>query len=139
MDVESTFESEISGIDDNEYNRKALYYIDKCKYLSEDRVVCPFGYAIGISDLSTGCKAAILAGYENYAGYIDLSECGINVRDFIIKNATNANLIIDFGGLNVSYDSDSVTNKCRNTSINVCINGTIVHSVEELNEYLDEN
>lgn len=135
MDLDAIFARHlVGGIKDTSYNRKALKEIDECEYESATLVKTKFGNSISVLDLSTGCKAALLAG--NIDLELNLSECGSNARDFIIRNAKDAKLVIDFRGTDVSFELDDDSLDAYDIPLDIIIDGVEVHSIEDLNFHL---
>lgn len=82
----------VDGIQDTVTTKKLLMDIDGARYYNRTKCLSRFGVIEECFDLSTGCKAAILVSQQNKP--VSLKECGINVRDAIIKNCTSGTIIM---------------------------------------------
>lgn len=110
-----------------EQERKVIEQIDKGKYLDEISFIDRFGYKLYVSELSTGCKAALCV--LNFPDkIIDLLECGNNARDVIINTCKEGTIITS---------DNAVTIKDLGQEINVCLDEYRLTSVKRLNQYVN--
>lgn len=110
IDVEDEFNK--TKIVDTELVRLFIQEIDQGTYLNEFYFTDRFGAKLPISNLSTGCKAAILVALEPSV-CIDIRECGNNARDLIIKLCKNGSIALEENGIDYALDFDD--------SIDVCV------------------
>ena len=125
IDLEKQFDSiEIKG---NELDKELIKEIDQGEYIDNTTFVDRFGNRLYMSELSTGCKAALCVA-NSTDEIIDLKECGLNARDTIICACTNGAVIIH---------NEAITIQDKfNALINVEIDGYRITSVERLNRYI---
>ena len=126
-DVETAFEG-IELVADED-TKKIIKNIDKAKFNGGNRFIDRFGAYVYISELSTGCKAALCVKYITNS-VIDTVECGYNARDVIIKNCKEGNAIIYDDGITVAFDD-------TDRAVDVYIHGRNIKDVQELNEFID--
>ena len=94
--VESAFLSvKLTG---TELERKLIEEIEQGKYNDGESFIDRFGYKIRISELSTGCKAALcVLHFPNKV--INLCECGVNARDIVINYCPSGRVLIVSDGI----------------------------------------
>lgn len=113
-------------LEDDNVTRRILKEIEQAEYYSPTRVTDRFGAQIYISELSTGCKAALCV--QHYPDkVIDTIECGSNARDAIIRNCTKGHVIF--------YNNDRMIIS-NNKDVNICLKNKIFHSIEDLNDFM---
>lgn len=127
-DIDYLFE--LVKLKDDEITRKLLSEIDEAIYNDSISIIDRFGMKLPLLDISTGCKAALLVAYNPDIEY-DLTECGWNARDAIIKNIKNGRILLLNEGVTISYDEDDV-------EIDVEINGYEFTRVSRLNDYIHD-
>lgn len=80
-DIEALFKQiRIKGTPEE---KEAIYKIEHGKYNDSNSFIDRFGYKLYLSELSTGCKAALCV-INNPDLQINLIECGINDIDVIL-------------------------------------------------------
>lgn len=72
--------------------RELIQEIESGEYVDEYRFKDKFGATLYVDYLSTGCKAAIILAL-GYKEKLDLTECGYNALDAILKHCINRQLI----------------------------------------------
>lgn len=121
-DVELEFANcRLSG---GELEATILREIEKARYCDQFSFIDRFGYKLPISDLSTGCKAALLVQGD---GIISLYECGRNARDVILNHCVDGTVILN---------GDISPVECLVPSVAVRIEDTICDTVDDINEIL---
>lgn len=126
-DVEEAFKS--IRLRKDEITCNLLKYIEKAEYFDDSRVVDRFGTCIYTSEISTGCKAALCLHYLKDC-IIDLRECGINARDYIVLLCNEGSAIFYFADLTVNQLL------LPDKKISVSMDDKIFDDVVELNMYL---
>lgn len=116
-------------VQDDETTRKLIEEIEKGKYYNEERFIDRFGAQVYLTELSTGCKAALCVHYLTDR-IIDLKECGINARDAILFYCKEGNAIFYDSGLTIN---DFMREESK---VDICINGKIFHKISEFNDYV---
>lgn len=126
-DVEEAF-APLRLVND-EVTANLLREIENAEYYSEDRVTDRFGAQIYISEISTGCKAALCVQYLPDK-VIDLKECGLNARDAIITYCNRGNALLYSSCTGVeSYNKE-------NLDIHVSLKGKEFSRIDDLNDFL---
>jgi hypothetical protein len=127
-DVEEGFNEVL--LRDDEATRNLLKYIDQAEYYDERRFVDRFGVCVYISELSTGCKAALCVHYLQDK-IIDLIECGRNARDGIIKYCKDGAIIVYDLSVSVTEYSGTISVEIHNKQIdNVKVLNNFINSYE---------
>lgn len=128
IDVENNVEELFakSIIIDTPEIRRLIKEIDQGEFLDGTRFKDRFGYTVYLSELSSGCKAALCVCLHPNK-IIDLVECGINARDSIIRNCSAGNIIF--------YKEDYMISGEGN--IDVLLQGKHITTVTELNDFID--
>lgn len=128
-DVEAEFFC--TQIRDTPVTRRLLQDIEGAQYLSAACFVDRFGLTLPISDLSTGCKAALVVA-ANPDKLVDLIECGHNARDAIIRNVRDGKIIFYYNDIGIDYPGfdDYV--------IDVLYDGQRFTSLDAFNSYLKQ-
>lgn len=111
----------------NDYTKRIVREIENGDLLDGDAYIDRFGYKLRLSELSTGCKAALCVC--STGDVIDILECGINARDCILKTCTQGAILLHYNGVTVA-GKDEV--------IDVQIEDTIYRTVADLNKKLME-
>lgn len=101
-----------------------LREIEKARYCDSYSFIDRFGYKLPISDLSTGCKAALLVGGD---AVISLYECGRNARDVILNYCSEGMVVLNGDTAPVEY---------RMPSVAVRVEDTICETVDDINAIL---
>lgn len=127
-DIEDEFNTVL--IKPTDLTKKLLKDIDKGIYDSENTFIDRFGVRLYTSELSTGCKAALLTEYRPDC-IIDTKECGFNARDAIIQNCTTGGVIIHNTGMTFDFEKDN--DKC-----DVCLDGYRFRTVDRLNKFIQD-
>ena len=73
--------------------RQFIEEIEHGKYYDTSDFIDRFDRHLSISDMSTGCKAAIILAL-GYRKPLDLTECGKNARDSIVQNCTSGHILL---------------------------------------------
>lgn len=95
IDIEAAFSRLL--IPEDEIINNLIHSIDRGNRIDNTRFEDRFGTVLYLSELSTGCKAAICA-YAYPDSIIDLQECGLNARDAIFNYCENGKILLhDFG------------------------------------------
>lgn len=102
--------------------------IEQGKLLDSTSFIDRFGYKLYLSELSTGCKAALcVLNFKDRI--INLAECGLNARDVIIS-------LCDSGSILIDSNSATISTLYNANPVNVCVGNYLFTSVERLNEYI---
>lgn len=81
----------------NEAVRNIIKAVDNGNIIDDAAFTDRFGVKLYLSELSTGCKAAICVELMQDK-IIDLQECGLNARDAIFNYCENGKILLhDFG------------------------------------------
>lgn len=125
-DIEFAFKKvKLTG---NVVERQILQLVEHASYHDKDSFIDRFGYKLHLSELSTGCKAAlVVAHFPNQI--VDLIECGFNARDVIISVCKDGFVLLDDDGVTYEQYSDS---------IDVRVDEYEFSTVERLNRYIKE-
>lgn len=125
-DVEKMFE--MVHMKGEEKQKKMIQLIEHGSYNDENSFIDRFGYKLYYSELSTGCKAAlvVLAFPDKI---IDLRECGLNARDIIVSICDEGNILISDSGITFCDYADS---------IKVRVDDYLFNNIERLNIYVNE-
>ena len=124
-DVEKEFES--TKLSDSEGVRILLKKIEKGTYCNAYSFIDRFGNKLLKSNISTGCKAAILV-YQDNTIVVDLKECGYNAKSAIISYCKTGNILMpEFMGEFMFFDTED---------IDVWIKEYNFKNLSELNQYL---
>lgn len=91
IDVEAVFSQTLITVDDNVKN--IVKAIDQGELIDSNRFIDRFGVSLYLSELSTGCKAAICT-YFHPEDIVDLQECGLNARDAIFNYCENGRILL---------------------------------------------
>lgn len=127
-DVEDAF-APLRLVND-EVTKSLLREIEQAEYLSESKVIDRFGMPLYISELSSGCKAALCVQYLPDK-VIDLVECGLNARDAIISFCKQGSILFYSNCTNINgYGKEDL-------EIDVCIKGKKFRRIEDLNDFIN--
>lgn len=128
MDVEKAFD--MTRINGTNVDKRLMEIIEQGTYNDSTSFIDRFGFKLPITDLSTGCKAALCVA-NNTNTVIDLIECGFNARDAILKSCTEGHILF--------WDHDRTVSGGREDSIDVILNGHHFTNVEDFNLYVYES
>jgi hypothetical protein len=109
---------------------KLLSEIEQATYYNEERFVDRFGVPVYISELSTGCKAALCVHYMPDK-IIDLIECGTNARDAILKYCKNGSVI--YYGMDTTVSDYGY----ENIEVDIDLHGRRINRISEFNDYFE--
>lgn len=125
VDVERAFEEVVLTGSPEEH--RMLEEIEHAKYKDSHHFIDRFGNTLYISNLSTGCKAALVV-IHNPEKLVDLRECGWNARDAVFT--------LQRGNVLVSDPSDTINSMrfCREVSVQ--IDGFVFTDLARLDYYL---
>lgn len=91
-DIEALFKQiRIKG---TEEEKAVIAKIEQGKYNDDNSFIDRFGYKLYLSELSTGCKAALCV-INKPDIQINLIECGINALDVILSTCKKGSIIIE--------------------------------------------
>lgn len=125
-DVEALFKKiRIKGTPEE---MEVISKIEHGKYNDDSSFIDRFGYKLYLSELSTGCKAALCVLNKSDL-QINLIECGINALDVILTTCKNGSVIMRERGITIKDYSE-------NGKIEVELDGYLFTTVERLNYYL---
>lgn len=125
-DIEMAFKKvRLTGTED-EIN--VMQMIDGATYNDSESFVDRFGYKLHLSELSTGCKAALVV-IHNPDKIVNIIECGFNARDVIISFCKNGAILLD---------DDGVTYQKYSDNIEVRVDDYVFTNVDRLNAYINE-
>ena len=82
VDINAEFSKTLIAVDDN--TKRIVKAIDQGELIDSNKFKDRFGVSLYVSELSTGCKAAICAYYHPEL-IVDTQECGLNARDAIFN------------------------------------------------------
>lgn len=91
IDIEAAFSQLIIYVDEN--IKRIVKAIDQGELIDSNRFKDRFGVNLYLSELSTGCKAAICT-YFHPESIVDLQECGLNARDAIFNYCENGKILL---------------------------------------------
>lgn len=113
-DVVHDIDAEFSSIEvkDTETNRRLIKGIDNATLIDSKYIKDRFGCKLSINDLSTSCKAALLLCDEPDK-IIDLSECGYNAVQVILRSVKNGTALIEYNPSSFGYTSEENKEKAR--------------------------
>lgn len=107
-------------------NKQIVKNIEQGELISNQAFIDRFGYKLYISDLSTGCKAAlILANIHDIV--LDTIECGENAVDAMISFINKGTIIIQ--------DRDITFVDYNNNKCDIELDGYKFTSIDRLNYY----
>ena len=125
-DIEALFKQiRIKGTPEE---KAVISKIEHGKYNDESSFIDRFGYKLYLSELSTGCKAALCV-LNKPDLQINLIECGINALDVILTTCENGSIIMRERGVTIKDYSES-------GKIEVELDGYLFTTVERLNHYI---
>ena len=127
LDVESEFSK--VNLNLSTLERILVKRIDRGNLVHKNAFVDEHGFKVRISELSTGCKAALLVLHTEK--WISLRECRAAVLDCIIKYCKQGKIVL--GSNHVFIDEHGFT-----SSIDVGVDGKNFVSITELNNYFRE-
>lgn len=126
-DVEKEFASLI--LKGTEKEKELVRIIEKGELLDSTAFIDRFGYKLYLSELSTGCKAALCV-LNSADKVICLDECGLNARDAII-------LLCGVGAILFDNNSVTISNKyLKDSGVNVQIDKYVFTDIDRLNDYI---
>ena len=115
-DVEAAFSAIL--LDGSEMDRKLIQRIEEGSYLSPTHLLDRFGVTLPVYDLSTSCKAALLA-YHRPDAVINCIEVGFNGVSAILNYCDGANIVLHNNQTVVSPEGDSnIPDKYRGYTFN---------------------
>lgn len=91
-DIEEIFDR--TEVRDTPLVRKFIQEIEQGEYISPRFFKGRYGGELSTTCLSTGCKAAIILAL-GYKDTLDLTECGHNAINKILKNCSHGKVILD--------------------------------------------
>lgn len=110
--------------------REVISKIEQGTYNDENSFIDRYGYKLYLSELSTGCKAALCV-LNKPDVQINLIECGINALDVILTVYKNGSVIM--------RDRDvTIRDYSEHEDIEVELDGYLFTTVDRLNYYLFE-
>ena len=110
--------------------RSIIKFIENGTYNNDYSFIDRFGLKLDISEMSTGCKAALCVA-NNPKKVFNLIECGVNAQDVIITTLKEGNIIIRDRGITiVDYSKDG--------KIDVELDGYRFTNTNRLNYYIFE-
>lgn len=125
MDVEEEFKKiKLAGTD---LEMKLIEEIDNAKWNDSHSFIDRFGFKLYMSELSTGCKAALLVVNMPEA-IINIRECGLNARDAIISLCPNGNVLVMDNGITFIDLSEN--------DIQVKVDQYKFSTIDRLNDYI---
>ena len=107
-------------------DKKLISYIEQGKYNDKNSFIDRFGFKLHLSELSTGCKAALCVA-NCPDKIIDLIECGNNARDIIISLCKDGKVLIRDNG---------ITFKSYSNSVCVRVDDYVITDIDRLNKYV---
>lgn len=112
---------------DNDVNRAIISEVEQGAYLDSTSFIDRFGYKLYNSELSTGCKAALLVA-NNPDKRVWLVETGLNAQDVVVKHCKDGLVVIPerIATFGIPDDAD----------IDVEINGRRFKKALDLNRYI---
>lgn len=114
----------------SEIVKKAVQQIEQGQFLDLHQYQDRFGIRRSTFELSTGCKSIFCI--ESYPDFIiNLMECGINARDFIIANCNQGSVFMPESGITFSYAYGKQTD--------ILLEGYHFKTIKELNKYIRNN
>lgn len=125
-DIESLFKQiRIKGTPEE---KEVISKIEQGRYNDDSSFIDRFGYKLYLSELSTGCKAALCV-LNKPDLQINLIECGINALDVILTTCKNGLIVMRDRGVTIKdYSEDG--------KIEVELDGYLFTTVKRLNYYL---
>lgn len=127
QDVEKEFASLVLKCTDKE--KKLVRIIEKGELIDSTAFIDRFGYKLYLSELSTGCKAALCV-LNSTDKVICLDECGLNARDAII-------LLCDTGAILFDNNSITISNRhLKDSGIHVQTDKYVFTDIDRLNDYI---
>lgn len=114
----------------NEEEKTIVKLIDNGELIDNNSFIDRFGYKLYVSELSTGCKAALCL-LNCPDKIINLKECGLNARDIIISLCTLGAAVIDTNTIMCATD---ITHK----EFRVQVDDYLFTKIERFNEYLTD-
>lgn len=125
-DIELLFKTiTITGTDEE---RGIISKIEQGEYNDSVSFIDRFGFKLYLTELSTGCKAALCV-LNKPDILINLRECGINALDVIITTCKTGNVIIRDRGITINDYSDD-------GNIEVELDDYVFTTVDRLNHYI---
>lgn len=126
LDVEEAFDRTQLKLTDVE--KAVVKLIDQGELLDGISFIDRFGYKLYTSELSTGCKAALVV-INNTDKIVSLAECGFNARDIIINLCKDGKVMIRYSTITINeYSKD----------INIKLDKYKFTSVNRLNYYIQD-
>ena len=112
-----------------EEEKRIVSEIEHGELLDNNRFKDRFGCALYIGDLSTGCKAGLVA-LHNKDRVLDCIECGNNARDVIIRHCKEGGILIVDNGVSIRYPYGD-KGLCS-----VRLDGLEFYTIDKLNSYI---
>lgn len=106
IDIDAAFSQIIVNVDEN--TKRMVKAIDQGELIDSNRFIDRFGVNLYLSELSTGCKAAICT-YFHPEAIVDLQECGLNARDAIFNYCENGKILLHDFGVTVNSNNSRKT------------------------------
>lgn len=127
-DVEEAFKkTKLTG---TKKEKALIELIDEGKYENSFSFIDRFGFKLYISELSTGCKCALVV-QNNPDAVVDIRECGFNARNAIISVCRQGTILIENDG--VSYNLLDGTH-----DIEVRVDNYVFSDIDRLNTYIND-
>lgn len=101
-DVEEYFDT--IQLDGSTEEKKFIECIEKGTFNDKDSFIDRFGFKLYLSELSTGCKAALCTLHCKDNKVISLRECGLNARDAIVTLSSNGSVLVVDNGITFSTE-----------------------------------
>lgn len=125
-DIEALFKQII--VTGTAAEKEVISKIEQGRYNDENSFIDRFGYKLYMSELSTGCKAALCI-LNKPEMMINLAECGINALDVILTVCKNGNVIMRDRDVTIrDYSNDG--------EISILLDGHEFSTVKRLNYYI---
>lgn len=118
-------------VENTDYNRRAVYSIDKGQLLDKGCFIDRFGRTLKVDSLSTGCKTAILVGAFP-TQLVSAIECGENALFQIIKNCKDGHILMYEPTIGIMKDT------VNDTPIDVQLGKYRFTSLDRLNHYFTD-
>ena len=109
--------------------KELVQKIEQGNLINSTSFIDRFGYKLYLSELSTGCKAALCV-LNSKDSVINLTECGLNARDIIISLCDTGAVLIDTNSATISNIYSQEQNIC------VQVDHYLFTNVDRLNQYI---
>lgn len=91
VDIDAEFSKTLIIADDN--TKRIVRAVDQGELIDSNKFIDRFGVSLYVSELSTGCKAAICT-YYHPESIVDTQECGLNARDAIFNYCEDGKILL---------------------------------------------